>query len=185
MNKNLLIALVVFAAGGWYYYSGGVSRGAFENGVYSNAKNNFSLTFPAGWQKAAEEDITPANGFNIQVPSGTRPSLIVVAPAPHKAVIFLRESDHEAAGTKAFAMRAINALTDAGVMGTKYRERAAEGALLNVIRAEQALAEGGYMYVAFFPGADKAFMLVSLGEKGYAPELPEEFEKIALSARRL
>ncbi|OGR42282.1 MAG: hypothetical protein A2X35_00835 [Elusimicrobia bacterium GWA2_61_42] len=188
MNKNILIAVLALAGGGWYLHSrGGVSTGTVNaEGVYSDSAKGFALSFPGGWKKAEEKDISPENGFTFRPPESDRKSsLVMVGPGPDKAVVFLRQTKQAEADMKTFAVKSLRGLHAAGVMGTAYREGAAEGRRLPRIKADNVTPAGGLFHVTFFPAGGSVFMLISVGEKGFSPNLLEQFEWIADSARRI
>jgi hypothetical protein len=199
MNKNLVIAVLVFAVGGWYFISGrkdgdrSAKAGAMSAaGVYADEANGFSIAFPAGWKEVPASHISAENGYKFYLPRQAGSALVVIPPGPEKAAAMLIKSARGKEQLKELALQTLQAMgslqrADLGSdsAGPAYKEDAGAGGGVHRITGHAVLGDNSLAHYCFFAGAESVFILYTVAEPGYKPGLPAELDGIAASVRRL
>jgi hypothetical protein len=185
MNKNILIAILVFAAGGLYYYNKNhIYSGNFsESGIYTDSKDGFAVIFPKGWRKSSEKETSSENGFSSKV--NLKSSLVVISPEPNRVEVLLIPIKGHDEELESFAKKYFKVLYDNGYMGIKYSTIEASKKHLKHMKISRIQTNGDFVQISFFKPKEKIFMLYLSAEKGYSSEVPNLMGGIVDSVRRI
>jgi len=199
MNKNLVIAILVFAVGGWYFFSGrkgdevSAKAGTMSPaGVYADQVNGFSITFPPGWKEVPASHISSKNGYNLFLPKWAGSALVVIPPGREKAAALLIKSKRDNQDLKELALQTLSAIgslrrLDLGTeaAGPDYKEAPATAGEPHKITGHALLEDKTLAHYCFFSGAEKVFILYTMAEPGFGPEFPAQLDGIAATIKRL
>ncbi len=185
MNKNILMAIIVFALGGLYYFNKNyVYSGNFsDSGIYTDTKDGFAVVFPEGWKKSSEKETSSESGFSSK--ANLKSSLVVISPEPNRVEVLLIPIKGHAEELESFAKKYFKLLHNNGYMGTKYSTIEASKNHLKHMKISGIQTNGGFVQISFFKPKEKIFMLYLSAEKGYSSEVPTLMDGIVDSVQSI